>query len=203
MRQASWEDMFRAAEPAPPKAPPWWTRIAVFSWEEIVTLVIVMIGFLTVVQSINSANWVNDMPSLYPIAFLGLVLGLLMSRLKVNEVFVHLTALAIGVIGIFYTVTSNLEGSVQDRAQEVYERVHDWLDAAINGGISNDHLPFVIMVVAATYVTAYIAAWAIFKWYNAWVAIIPGGLALLTNISYLPGQKSFPLIVYLFCSILL
>src|SRR5581483_4488125 len=137
------------------------------------------------------------------IAFLGLVLGLVMSRFKVHEAFVHLSALAIGVVAVFFTVTSNLDGSVHDRADEVYERVHDWLDAAINGGISNDHLPFVIMVVAATYITAYIAAWAIFKWYNAWVAIIPSGLALLTNISYLPGQKSFPLIVFLFCSILL
>ncbi len=35
-----------------------------------------MIGFLTVVQSIDSADWVDEMPSLYPIAFLGLVLGL-------------------------------------------------------------------------------------------------------------------------------
>jgi transglutaminase-like putative cysteine protease len=203
MRQASWEDMFRAAEPTPPKPPPWWTKLAVFSWEDIVTLVIVMIGFLATVQSINSANWVNDMPSLYPIAFLGLVLGLAMSRLKVNELFIHMTALAVGVVGVFYTVTSNLDGSVTDRASEVYERVHDWLDAAFSGGISNDHLPFVLMVVAVTYLTAYLAAWAIFKWYNAWLAIIPGGLALLTNISYLPGQKSFALLVFLFCAILL
>ena len=68
MRQASWEELFREGE-AKVEKPPVWTRFAVFSWEEIVTLAIVMIAFLTVVQSMSSANWVNDMPSLYSIAF--------------------------------------------------------------------------------------------------------------------------------------
>ena len=39
-----------------------------------------MIGFLTVVQSIDSADWVDEMPSLYSIAFLGLVVGLVLAR---------------------------------------------------------------------------------------------------------------------------
>ena len=73
----------------------------------------------------------------------------------------------------------------------------------VNGGISNDDLPFIVLVVAATYLAAYLAAWSIFRWYNAWLGLIPGGLALLTNISYLPGQHSMPLLIYLFCSILL
>ena len=60
-----------------------------------------------------------------------------------------------------------------------------------------------MLVVGATYLAAYLAAWSIFRWYNAWMALIPGGLALLTNISYLPGQNSFPLLIYLFCAILL
>src|SRR4051812_4547408 len=98
MRQASWEDMFRAAEPVAPKGPSWWSKLAIFSWEELVTLVIVIIGFTTVVGSINSANWVADMPSLYPVAFVGLGLGLVLSRIKLPEVFIHLMALALGLV---------------------------------------------------------------------------------------------------------
>ena len=99
MRQASWEDLFREGEAKVVK-PPFWSKLAIFSWEELVTLAIVMVGFLTVVQSMSSANWVNDMPSLYPIAFLGLAVGLVMSRLKFNEILTHLIALTIGLVGV-------------------------------------------------------------------------------------------------------
>jgi transglutaminase-like putative cysteine protease len=202
MRQASWEDLFREGEAKVVK-PPFWSKLAIFSWEELVTLAIVMVGFLTVVQSMSSANWVNDMPSLYPIAFLGLAVGLVMSRLKVNEILTHLIALTIGLVGVFLAVSANLEGSYSDRGNEIYERFADWMQAASSGGISNDNLPFILLVVSTTYLAAYVAAWAIFRWYNAWVGVVPGGLALLTNISYLPGQNGFPLLIYLFCAILL
>src|SRR4051812_6381786 len=202
MRQASWEDLFREGETRVEK-PPFWSKFLIFSWEELVTLAIVMVGFLTVVQSMSSARWVNDMPSLYPIAFLGLAVGLVMSRLKINEVLTHLIALTLGLVGVFLSVSSNLEGSYGDRGREIYERFADWTDAASSGGISNDQLPFILLVVSTTYLAAYVAAWAIFRWYNAWVGVVPGGLALLTNISYLPGQNGFPLLIYLFCAILL
>jgi len=38
---------------------------------------------------------------------------------------------------------------------------------------------------------------------NPWLALIPGGFILLTNISYLPGQPVFAFVLYLFASILL
>jgi transglutaminase-like putative cysteine protease len=96
-----------------------------------------------------------------------------------------------------------LEGSTSERLSQLGDRLSLWGDAIISGGISNDNLPFVVLVVALTYLTAYLAAWSIFRWYNAWIALVPGGLALLTNISYLPGQRSLPLLIYLFCAILL
>jgi len=38
---------------------------------------------------------------------------------------------------------------------------------------------------------------------NPWLALIPGGFILLTNISYLPGQPVAAFVLYLFASILL
>ena len=203
MRQASWEELFRQGESPAQDKPSLWARLKILSWEELVTLAIVLIGFLTVIASIESADWVPEMPSLFGVGLLGLVVGLVLSRLRVNEALLHLAALGIGAIGVFYTASSRLEGSTSSRFSEMVDRIRVWAEALLSGGISNDNLPFVTLVVAATYLTAYLAAWAIFRWYNAWLALVPGGLALLTNISYLPGQTSVPLIIYLFCSILL
>lgn len=203
MRQASWEDLFRKGEEKePPK--PIWSRIAsFFSWEDAVTLVIVLVGYLAVVQSINSADWVPEMPSLYTSSILGLVLGLILARSRVHEAIAHLVAIGAGVVIVCIESTSSLDGSLIDRISELGDRMHLWINAIYSGGISNDNLPFVVLVVGLTYLTAYLAAWSIFRWYNAWIALIPGGLALLTNISYLPGQKSAALLIYLFCAILL
>ena len=204
MRQASWEEMFQAAQlPERPQPKPWWSRLMIFSWEELITLLIVMIAFVTVVQSINNADWVAEMPSLYQIAFLGLGLGLVLSRFHVNELLLHLVALVIGIGGVILTSTSSLDGSVATRTEELVDRVRFWGEALFSGGISNDNLPFVLLVVGLTFLMAYLSAWSLFRWYNAWLALIPAGLALLTNISYLPGQRSFSLLIYLFCAILL
>ena len=64
MRQASWEELFRKEDEVPEK-PSFWARASAFiGWEELVTLLIVFIAFITVVQSIDSADWVPEMPSL-------------------------------------------------------------------------------------------------------------------------------------------
>ncbi len=206
MRQAAWEEMF--TPPAPPvpeptKRPFRWSSLMLLSWEEWVTFIVVFIVFMTVVESLDNANWVAEMPSLYPIAFLGLGVGVVLAKTPLPEAVAHMLGIAFGILGVVVASTARLDGSLTARVSELYDRMHAWSHALTTGGISNDNVPFVVLVVALTYLTAYISVWGIYRWYNAWVGLIPGGLALLTNISYLPGQRSFPLLVYLFGSILL
>jgi transglutaminase-like putative cysteine protease len=210
MRQAGWGEVFQPRRPegAAPEQKRFaflskLSRFGVVTWEDIVTLAIVMVGFLTVVRSIDSADWVDEMPSLYGIGFLGLVLGLVMAQSRIPTLLAQFVAIAVGIVGMLYVVGTEIEGSLADRTWSVVDRLRIWGDAVVSGGISNDNIPFVVLVVSATYLAAYLAAWSIFRWQNAWLGLIPGGLALLTNISYLPGQKSLPLVIYLFCAILL
>jgi len=211
MRQASWNEIFRgrerdAEQPERPSRLQPLIRISRYTgitWETLVTLAIVMVGFLTVVRSIDSADWVPGMPSLYEIGFLGLLLGLVAAHSRIPALAAHLVALGVGSVAGLYVIGNVLRGSLRERTWEILERLWLWGDAVVTGGISNDDIPFIVLVVLATYVAAYVAAWSIFRWYNAWIGLIPGGLALLTNISYLPGQHSLPLLIYLFCAILL
>jgi transglutaminase-like putative cysteine protease len=211
MRQAHWNEIFRGRErevelPSRPSRFEPILRISRYTgvtWETFITLAIVLVGFLTVVRSIDSADWVAGMPSLYGIGFLGLMVGLTAAHSRVPALAAHLFALSFGVVAGLYVIGNELRGSLRERTWEILERLWLWGDAVVTGGISNDDLPFIVLVVAATFVAAYVAAWSIFRWHNAWVGLIPGGLALMTNISYLPGQHSLPLLIYLFCAILL
>jgi transglutaminase-like putative cysteine protease len=206
MRQAAWEEFFKAGQPPaeePRREKRPWERFTSFSWEDAVTMVLVLIVFLTVVQSIEGADWVAEMPSLYAPAFVGLMLGFFLAKTRVPEAVAHFIGLLAGAGAVLYFAPGRLEGSLSTRTDELIERMRIWIEALASGGISNDNLPFVVMIVALTYVTAYISSWSLFRWHNAWVGMIPAGIALLTNISYLPGQNSVSLIIFLFCAVIL
>ena len=203
MRQTSWEGLFQPGEEKPTPLTTRLLRLSPISWEEIVTLAIVLVAFATVVESVDSAGWVREMPSLYTVAFIALGLGLVLAKSPLNELSAHLTALIVGIVAVFLSATSSIDGSLGFRVDELYDRMGLWLEAVFTGGISNDNLPFVLLVVLLTYVTAYFAGWSVFRWYNAWLGLIPGGIALLTNASYLPGEGSLSLAIYLFAAILL
>src|SRR5437660_596500 len=177
MRQATWQDMWRGAEPSPDeeKRRLWLRRLTLLSWEEWVTLVIVGIGFFSVVQSLDNANWVSEMPSLYPIGLVGIVTAIVLAKTPLPELVCHLIGLGMGVVGVTIASTAQLNGSLRSRVWELGDRLHVWADALYTGGISNDNLPFVVIIVALTFVTAYISVWSIFRWYNPWIGLIPGG----------------------------
>ena len=50
---------------------------------------------------------------------------------------------------------------------------------------------------------SYFSSWAIFRWKNAWLGLLPGGIALMWNISFLPGQFSYSFVVFVFAAVLL
>jgi transglutaminase-like putative cysteine protease len=216
MRQAAWEELFKAAETREEEEKrPWWHRFSFISWEDVVTLGIVMFLLVTIIGALGASlasgsilTWSNyrgviNVSSLLPLSLVGVLLALALARSGIHEVFAHLIGVAVGVAGVVYTATGMVSGSFTFRISELYERMSLWVTALTTGGISNDPLPFAVMVIALTYVTAYFSAWSIFRWYNAWLGLIPGGLALMTIISYQPGQSSFSMLLFLFGAILL
>lgn len=175
-----------------------------FSWEDWLTLAIVMIVFLSVVGSVDSAEWVDDMPSLYPIAAFGLLLAFFLARTRLPEFVAHLLAVIFGGAAILWQVLAALpEGGFRERAGEMVQRMDAWIDALTLGGINNDNFPFILIVVTLTGLAAYVSSWSIFRWRSPWAGLVPGGLALLFNISYLPGQFSPAFVVYLVGAVLL
>lgn len=209
MRQASWNEMFssRAGEPfvlAPemPEEPTGWRRL--LWWEDWLTFLLLSVVYLSVVASIQTAGWVEDMPSLFPIAFFGLVLAALLARLPWLEGFVHLLALSLGAAAILGQLLIVATGSSPvQRFENITTRMGEWFSDAFSSGINNDSLPFIIVVVSLTWLAAYLSAWAVFRWQNAWLGLLPGGSALLVNLGVQSAGFSVAVVCYLFASALL
>jgi transglutaminase-like putative cysteine protease len=207
MRQASWNEMF-ATRPAAgvakdvPQEPSGWRRL--FWWEDAITFVLLGVLVLAVIHSVYRSQWVDTMPSLYPVTFFGLLLGAMLARLRWPEALIHLLALPIGAAASLATILSIVPGPTPwARYDELHARMAEWFNIAFNGGISNDDLPFIVLVVPLAWLAAYLSAWAVFRWQNAWLALIPSGLLLLSNISYFSGQFSFAAVIFLIAGVLL
>ncbi|MCH7697355.1 MAG: transglutaminase domain-containing protein [Chloroflexi bacterium] len=208
MRQASWNEMFAPRReslvltPDIPQEPQGWRRF--FWWEDVLSFLLLSLILFAVVDSVYRAGWVAEMPSLYPITFFGLLMGAMLARVRWPEVAIHLLALPLGAAAALSTILSIVPGATPwARYDELHERMGAWFNIAFNGGISSDDLPFIVLVVPLAWLAAYLSSCAVFRWRNVWLALIPAGFLLLSNVSYFSDQFSFSVLVFLFAGALL
>jgi hypothetical protein len=207
MSQANWIEYFRTQPVEPSDLPekrgipvPAWLT----DWETWLTLTLTLLVFLSVARSIESAHWVDNMPSLTLVSLLGICVGLALSRVRWPEPVLDLIALLLGVpVVVGLSLSYMHAASLPAGLHEFWSRFDQWVYLVKSGGISNDVMPFITLVLALTWVAAFLSSWSVFRWHNAWLALIPGGVGLLTNVSYLPGQFSMDFVVFVFGAMLL
>lgn len=171
--------------------------------EDWLTLFLVGGAVLVSVRLVEVAEWVAT-PSLSLTASLGALLGLLASRVRWKPGLAHLMALVAGVI-VVYLQSSTLAGGedLLARMGEANARLAAWWSALLGNAISNDPLPFALILSVVAWSVGYLSSWAIFKLGNLWLAIIPSAVGLFMNLTYLPEQFSIYLFPYLLAALLL
>ena len=174
------------------------------SWEDWLTFVAAIVAILSIAVSIQDAHWVREMPPLVPTAIGGLLIGMLGARLRAKAVLIHPFALLLGFGIVLLVVQTYADGAtLSERLADFRFRMREWFEIVRAGDISNDNLPFVTFIHGTTFLCAYVASWSIYRWRNPWIAIIPGGMVLLANISFMKGQPSGAFIVFTFGAIVL
>ncbi|MDE2695844.1 MAG: transglutaminase domain-containing protein [Chloroflexota bacterium] len=198
-------------------------------WEDLLTFVLLAASQTAFALSIANADWVDEMPDLTVAAWAGMLVGVvlarlhtsagwfaydparsaLLSRVRWSAWWLFPAGLALGAAVSVAMVMHTMELAdpfamgIEARWSELWARLKDWGAALIFGGVSSDPMPFVLLMVFVTWIVPYLAGWAVFRWRNPWLALVPAGVGILTNISYLPGQPSIAFILFLFAAILL
>lgn len=176
----------------------------VMSWEDWLTFAAAIITFVAVAHSLEQANWVEGMPPFIPTVLAGLAIGMLTARIRLHALAVHPLGLLAGAVVVALVAQTFADGpTLADRLADFRVRMVDWFHVVRAGDISNDNLSFVTLVHTITWLAAYLAAWSLFRWHNAWLALLPGGFILLTNISFLAGQPTGDFVVFLFGAMVL
>ena len=160
-------------------------------------------ALLIVGSSVTSADWVET-PSLAAILFWGATAGLLLSKVRAPAVALHLAALVIGSVVVVWRTASLVDDpSLAGQVQEMWNRLQDWYEAATSGGISTDLLPLTLIILTTAWLLGYLSSWFIFRRSNPWVAVVLMGIALLTNLSFLPDQFASRFFLFIFLAMLL
>jgi len=187
------------------------TRIKSLLWQMLkgpsegwVTFLLLLLSVMLAVWSVGSAEWVST-PGLYILALCGVVLGLVLAKVRFNGWLLAIIGILLGVYLSFHQLSSLVEGATSlARYAEVGNRLLIWSQAFLNGNVASDRLPFSFLLLCASWLAGFVCSWSFFRKHNIWGAVLPSGIVMVVNITnLLPGEQRLPLYLYLFVLCLL
>ena len=150
------------------------------------------------VFTVWEAGWVAT-PGLFAIVLWSGLAGLVLAKARLPWPVLHLAGLALGAVLVAWQTSSLIEGkSLPGQWGDLWTRLREFYEAAATGGISTDLMPFTLVLLAAAWLLGYFSSFYVFRSTNMWVALILAGVALMTNLSFLPvgyGTRFFAFIL--------
>ncbi len=173
-------------------------------WEDWLTLALLSGATLSVAVTLENGGWTRDMPAITLVAMLAIVASLFFARSRLSMLIAWPSAIAVGALVVAWqTLIMVGPGSPEQRIDAVYHRFDAWLDAAFNNLVNNDPLPLNVLTLGITWLGVFLFGWSVFRWNNAWIGLIPGGLALFLDLAYVGDELSGAVLGYVLCGFLL
>ncbi len=171
------------------------------------TFWLVALLVFTATLSVQQAEWAAGLHILTPITIIGLFVGLILVHMRqIPPIAAHATAFVIGIIVVFFQMTTFLSdalGSRWDKLSWLWSRWETWW-ATIRGGESAEDLYlFILMMSGMLWVLSYASIWFVFRSGWIWITLLLPGVIVLLNLGYSSNVSTFVLVLYLFAAILL
>ncbi len=153
---------------------------------------------------VREADFVST-PGLMGVIFLAGLTGMLMAKVRgLIWPIPCIAGLLVGIIVATYQTATLLEDQIALTGMvTVWDRVREWYNVAVTGGISRDLLPSTLYLLTLAWMLGYVSSWFLFKWTNAWMGLLLSGVALLTTLSFLPDQYDSRFFIFVFIAMLL
>lgn len=170
------------------------------------TYFLLLLIYMLVAWSLNSADWADGLGLLVWVVFMAVTLGLALAKVKrLPGIIAHVLATVAGIFWTFFVVSYALPGglTIKEQILALTQRFLAWVAVAFARGVNTDNVVFVLQIGMLLWVLAYLGAWFAFRRQQAWAAIIPAGLVILVNTHYAKGGLAVYFVLYLFCALLL
>ena len=198
----------RQIAPTQPIAmPKWLTHAARRAWTYPeagwLTVGLAVLVAAVVVWNVENARWVPVLPGLGFVVLVGGGAGLINATHRRSHLGQHAAALLIALAQAFaQTLTVVTAASIEGRGLSAIYRMTLWAEALLDGGASTDRLTFVFLLLAGSWVVAYLTVYLTLTLRSVW-ATLPAGFAIVTNLTYLPPSSLPWFMAFLLASALL
>ncbi|MBF8298989.1 MAG: Protein-glutamine gamma-glutamyltransferase [Dehalococcoidia bacterium] len=155
---------------------------------------------LVVIAAVEQARWVTPTPRLWVIGILGFGFSLATVKLRgpiALKLLLHVLLLALGFGIALLETAGTLSGAAPEKIAETITRLASWTNAILSEGISNDKLPFVLILGLSTWIVVYLSVLFTFGFRWPWLAVIPPAVGLMTHQTYRPAE-TYPLPLFSF-----
>ncbi|MBU0493138.1 MAG: hypothetical protein KKA73_05495 [Chloroflexi bacterium] len=152
------------------------------------SLVCLCTMLISVVWSIQAANWTPGLDSLTPVVLAAVAMGVLLSHLRFSRWFAQVlglwAAFEVLTLQMAAVVTPGPDYELRTRLLTVGWRLSQWGIAAITGESNSDYIVFVLQLSILLWLVAFMAAWLVFHSHRPWWAIALTAVPLLVNLYY-------------------
>jgi transglutaminase-like putative cysteine protease len=166
---------------------------------------LLFVMLLTVGWSVQRAGWLEQAEFLIPVAFYASLLGALlgMSRLSV-AITLPISAFA-GAAVTLWSVGGEYfpDQSQLDRLLNLRTDAIDWTSVVVKLGYPVELSPYALGLAAIMWVTAFIAAYTLYRHHRALDAIVLVGAALVANMSATFTDLFFYLVIFVLAALFL
>jgi len=163
-----------------------WVSLVILAW---------MMG--NVGWSVQLAGW-GDLPSIIPTLLMGMLAAFIVPKLNLKWYLVVVYAIGLGAIVVLWQGSAQATGGQPfARGADSVSRFIEWINVARNGGISTDTVPFALMFITASWVSAYVVTALTFKFKSPWLPTVLLSMVILTNLSYRHGEHEHTFFLFL------
>ncbi|HEX2911385.1 MAG TPA: transglutaminaseTgpA domain-containing protein, partial [Chloroflexia bacterium] len=166
-----------------------------------------LLAFMTVVWSIQGANWADGSAIFPRIALVGLFVGFGLAKVRfVPTLLAHSFMLSVGMVYVGFMVAPYGDPRYTEWTQKLGStvlRVVRWIEGAIGGNAHDDNLVCLALLGFGLWILGYTAAWMLFRSHRVWLTLLLLGATLMVNLSFNPPNAIFSFTFFLLVSLLL
>lgn len=149
------------------------------------SMALLLVMLLTLVWSLQRAAWVNHMDYLLPVAVVAALLGALLGLTRLSVAVTLPVAAVVGAGLVLFTIGAEYHPQLDQTGRLLLLRgdALDWTRIIVDGGFAPQLSPYAIGLGVLMWVTAFIAAYALYRHHRVLDSILLVGVALIANMS--------------------
>jgi transglutaminase-like putative cysteine protease len=176
----------------------------VIDWEAGITLFLLLGAVSSVAFPLEQNGWSRNMPPITTVAVISVVVAMLLARSRISMLLAWpLSLLAGAAVVAWQTLSMAGPGTLEQRIDAVYYRFGAWFDVISSDRVTNDSLPFNVLVLGITWLGVFLFGWSVYRWHNAWLGLIPGGIALFLDLVLVGDDLTGAIVLYMLFGFLL